>query len=138
MSRTLNLVDILLTSGRNLVMMGRFTEALVPLTKLAQFRNLPEYVLQELLALRADIHLQQQDYKEARRQLAAAIALRPLDANNHYLMGIAIEEDLATEPKKIAFTATAVGKYPFYCIKKLLFFASHRERGMEGVLEVVP
>ena len=52
--------------------------------------------------------------------------------------GIAVEEDLATEVKKIAFTATAVGKYPIYCSKKLLFFASHRERGMEGVLEVVP
>jgi len=52
--------------------------------------------------------------------------------------GIALEEELATQPKKIAFTATAVGKYPFYCSNKLLFFASHRERGMEGVLEVVP
>ena len=52
--------------------------------------------------------------------------------------GIAVEEELATEVKKIMFTATAVGKYPFYCSKKLLFFASHRERGMEGVLEVVP
>ena len=52
--------------------------------------------------------------------------------------GIALEEELATQPKKIAFTATAVGKYPFYCGKKLLFFASHRERGMEGLLEVVP
>jgi plastocyanin domain-containing protein len=52
--------------------------------------------------------------------------------------GIAVEVDLAAEPKKIVFTPTAVGKYPFYCSKKLLFFASHRERGMEGVLEVVP
>ena len=52
--------------------------------------------------------------------------------------GIAIEEDLASDAKKISFTATAVGKFPFYCSKKLLFFASHRERGMEGVLEVVP
>lgn len=52
--------------------------------------------------------------------------------------GIAVEVELAAEPKKIAFTPTAVGKYPFYCSKKLLFFASHRERGMEGVLEVVP
>ena len=52
--------------------------------------------------------------------------------------GISVEEDLDTEPKKITFTATAVGKYPFYCSNQLLFFASHRERGMEGVLEVVP
>jgi len=49
-----------------------------------------------------------------------------------------VEEELATEPKKITFTARAVGKYRFWCGKKLLFFASHRERGMEGVLEVVP
>jgi plastocyanin len=52
--------------------------------------------------------------------------------------GIAVEEDLDTEAKTIAFTATAVGKYPLYCSNKLLFFASHRERGMEGLLEVVP
>ncbi|MBI3935658.1 MAG: quinol oxidase [Betaproteobacteria bacterium] len=52
--------------------------------------------------------------------------------------GIVVDEELATEPKKIAFTATAVGRYPFYCSNKLLFFASHRERGMEGVLKVVP
>ena len=52
--------------------------------------------------------------------------------------GIAVEEDLDTEPKKITFTARAVGKFPFYCSNQLLFFASHRERGMEGVLEVVP
>ena len=52
--------------------------------------------------------------------------------------GIAVDEELTTEIKKIAFTATAVGKYPLYCSNELLFFASHRERGMEGVLEVVP
>ena len=52
--------------------------------------------------------------------------------------GVAVEADLATEPKKIVFTATAVGQYPIYCGKKLLFFESHREKGMEGLLEVVP
>lgn len=52
--------------------------------------------------------------------------------------GIAVDEELTTEIKKIGFTATAVGKYPFYCSNKLLFLASHRERGMEGILEVVP
>lgn len=52
--------------------------------------------------------------------------------------GLAVEEDLATDVKKIVFKATAVGKYPFYCSKKLPFVAGHRARGMEGVLEVVP
>jgi plastocyanin domain-containing protein len=52
--------------------------------------------------------------------------------------GVVIEEDLGTDPKKIVFTATKVGKYPFYCGKKLPFMAGHREKGMEGILEVVP
>ena len=52
--------------------------------------------------------------------------------------GLDVEADLGTEPKKIAFKPTAVGKYPIYCSKKLPFIAGHREKGMEGVLEVVP
>jgi plastocyanin len=52
--------------------------------------------------------------------------------------GLAVREDLGTEPKKITFTATKPGKYAIYCSKKLPFVAGHREKGMEGVLEVVP
>lgn len=52
--------------------------------------------------------------------------------------GIAVKEDLGTDPKKIVFTATKAGKYAIYCSKKLPFMASHREKGMEGILEVVP
>ena len=52
--------------------------------------------------------------------------------------GLAVEVDLGTEARKIQFKPTAVGSYPFYCGKKLPFIASHREKGMEGVLEVVP
>jgi len=51
--------------------------------------------------------------------------------------GIAVDEGLSSEAKAIRFTPTAVGNYPFYCRNKLLFFKSHREKGMEGVLEVV-
>ena len=36
----------------------------------------------------------------------------------------------------VKFTPTQSGTYTFYCDKKLLFFASHREKGMEGRLEV--
>ena len=52
--------------------------------------------------------------------------------------GLAVEEDLATEPRKVAFTATRPGKYEIYCSKKPPVGQSHRERGMVGVLEVVP
>ena len=50
---------------------------------------------------------------------------------------ISIDEDLSRESQTFNFTPTAPGKYAFYCPKKLLFFKSHREHGMEGVLEVV-
>ena len=49
-----------------------------------------------------------------------------------------IQQDLATEPRKIAFTPRKPGKYLIYCSKKPPLMASHRERGMEGILEVVP
>ena len=52
--------------------------------------------------------------------------------------GLAVKEDLGTEPKKIVFTATKPGQYAIYCSKKLPFVAGHRDKGMEGVLEVVP
>jgi plastocyanin domain-containing protein len=53
--------------------------------------------------------------------------------------GINVDQDLATEPRKIAFTPKKAGKYAIYSSKKPPFGgASHRERGMEGILEVVP
>ena len=51
--------------------------------------------------------------------------------------GMVVDQSLSSEAKAIRFTPTAIGKYPFYCRNRLLFFKSHREKGMEGVLEVV-
>ena len=51
--------------------------------------------------------------------------------------GISVDEKLSSDAKKIRFTPTAAGKFPFYCRNKLLFFKSHRDKGMEGVLEVI-
>jgi len=45
--------------------------------------------------------------------------------------------DISSEPKKVSFMATKTGTYPFECSNKFLFFKSHKERGMHGVLEVV-
>lgn len=51
--------------------------------------------------------------------------------------GINVEEDVGHgEPTKVRFTPTKPGTYTFYCDRKLLFFKSHREEGMEGKLEV--
>jgi plastocyanin domain-containing protein len=51
--------------------------------------------------------------------------------------GVDFSESLSTEPKVIKFTPIKTGKYPFVCDKRFLFFKSHKDRGMEGVLEVV-
>lgn len=50
--------------------------------------------------------------------------------------GIDINEALGEEPKVIKFTPKKAGKYHFYCDKRLLFFKSHKDRGMEGVIEI--
>ncbi len=52
--------------------------------------------------------------------------------------GTDIRESIGTKQKVIRFTPKKAGKYPFYCDKKLLFFKSHREKGMEGIIEVHP
>ena len=51
--------------------------------------------------------------------------------------GIVINEDIgAGDTVKVRFTPIKAGVFAFYCDKKLLFFKSHREKGMEGVLKV--
>ena len=51
--------------------------------------------------------------------------------------GIVVAVSLDTKPQLVKFTPTKVGKYPFVCTKKLIFMKSHKDKGMEGVLEVV-
>lgn len=50
--------------------------------------------------------------------------------------GIDFSESLGKDSKSIKFTPTKTGKYEFYCSKKLPFAKGHREKGMEGILEV--
>ena len=50
--------------------------------------------------------------------------------------GIEFDINLSVKSKIITFTPTKPGIYPFYCTKKLLFLEDHRQKGMEGILEV--
>ncbi len=53
--------------------------------------------------------------------------------------GLDINQDVgAGKTVPVRFTPTQAGRFAFYCDKQLLFFASHREKGMEGILEVRP
>lgn len=51
--------------------------------------------------------------------------------------GIDFKLDLKRDPQTVTFTPTKTGQYPLYCDKSLLWFKTHRERGMEGMIEVV-
>lgn len=51
--------------------------------------------------------------------------------------GMMVNQEIgAGETVRVRFTPTKAGAYPFYCDKKLLFFKSHRDKGMEGLLTV--
>jgi plastocyanin len=51
--------------------------------------------------------------------------------------GIVFKLDLKGDQQVVKFTPTKTGKYPIYCDKSLLWFKTHREKGMEGLIEVV-
>lgn len=52
--------------------------------------------------------------------------------------GINVDLSLDKKPKTVKFTPTAPGKYDMSCSKKLIFAKSHKDKGMHGILEVVP
>ena len=79
---------------------------------------------------------------KARTPVELTVMKEPGVAPHNFVMqapeaGLAIEKELTSEPTRIAFTPTLPGRYAFYCTNKLLFMPSHRQQGMEGVLEVV-
>jgi len=51
--------------------------------------------------------------------------------------GIDFNISLKTDPQTVKFTPLKVGKYPIYCNKSILWFKTHRQKGMEGMIEVV-
>jgi plastocyanin len=53
--------------------------------------------------------------------------------------GLAIDTNVSAGATAVVnFTPVKPGAYTFYCNKKLPFMRSHRERGMEGTLRVIP
>jgi len=51
--------------------------------------------------------------------------------------GLAVEKDIgAGKTDKVAFTPTQQGTFTFYCDRRLWPMPSHRDKGMEGKLEV--
>lgn len=56
---------------------------------------------------------------------------------NEPAAGLNVDQGVgAGDTVTVRFIPTQPGTFTFYCDKKLLFFPSHREKGMEGLLEV--
>jgi Tfp pilus assembly protein PilF len=102
MSRTLNLADRLLATGRNYQQLGRTQEALQIFERLAGFRSLRPAVAEETQAHLAEICLSRCQFPQARRHLIAALAHQPKKANYHYLLARALEADEKTDPHRAA------------------------------------
>ncbi len=100
MSRTLNLLEQLLSRGRKLQDLGRSDDAASVLVRLAGLQELPAEVAEEAQIRLAELHLRRRRYSQARRHLAAALILRPDNARYHYLMGNALELDDNADPQR--------------------------------------
>jgi tetratricopeptide (TPR) repeat protein len=89
MSRMLNLVDELLSRSRHFQEIGLQNEAFDILIQLAEFRDLPTNVAEEVEVRLGESYLRQRRYKRARGHLAAAVRLQPGNARYHYLLATA-------------------------------------------------
>lgn len=91
MSRTLNLVEQLLSRGRKLHELGRTGDALVVLSRLGGLRELPAEAAEETQARLGEIQLGRRKYIRARRHLAAALTHQPESAKYHRQMASAFD-----------------------------------------------
>jgi predicted Zn-dependent protease len=98
MSRTLNLIRRLLARGRKLHKLNVDREALLGLSRLSSFRELPPGVAEEVQRRLAELLLKQGKYPRARRHLAALLHHRPENPHYHYLMARAVEGDPRADP----------------------------------------
>lgn len=51
--------------------------------------------------------------------------------------GMVVRTKLTKDDKTVMFTPTKTGSYSFICDEKFLFFKSHDEKGMKGIIEVI-
>lgn len=100
MSRTLNLVECLLTAARKLHQNGQHARALDLLSRLSRLRNLPDAVAEEAHALLGELYFRQDRFRKARRHLTAALLYRPDSADYHFRMAQAIEVDPDSRPER--------------------------------------
>jgi tetratricopeptide (TPR) repeat protein len=102
MNSSINLLERLLSQGRRFFFMGRHVESRRRLEKLLALPDVPEHQRIEAHQLLADIHLDAQCYRKARRHLIAALGLRPNCAETLFSLGVTLDMDPDVDPKRAA------------------------------------
>ncbi|HSN04089.1 MAG TPA: cupredoxin domain-containing protein [Nitrospira sp.] len=81
-------------------------------------------------------HLVVQSGKPVELTLTSVTTITP---HNFVIKELSVEQDVgAGKTATIKFTPTQPGVFPIYCDKRLWPLPSHRDKGMEGRLEVKP
>jgi tetratricopeptide (TPR) repeat protein len=93
LSTTLNLVDHLVTRGRHLQEIGRTRDALRVFTRLANFRELPGTIAEEVQAHLGELQMRRRKWVRARRHLTAALRHDPTNPRYHFLLGQTFDND---------------------------------------------
>jgi tetratricopeptide (TPR) repeat protein len=102
MSTTLNLVEHLLSRGRNFQYLGRDHDAQQTLHRLSSLRDIPAEVHEETLCRLAEMLLRQGRYTKARRHLTALLVQCPDNARYQYMMATAYDLDERADPHRAA------------------------------------
>lgn len=82
---------------------GRDLEALEVLTKLARLGAADPVAAEQTQVLLAEIHLRRRDYAQARRHLHVALGYQPDNAQYHFMMAMALEDDPQADPRRALY-----------------------------------
>ncbi|MCS6976618.1 MAG: hypothetical protein NZM31_06355 [Gemmatales bacterium] len=82
---------------------GRDLEALEVLTKLVRVGTEDTVAAEQVQVLLAEIHLRRREYAQARRHLHVALAYRPDNAQYHFMMAVALEDDPEADPRRALY-----------------------------------
>ncbi len=137
LSTTLNLVDHLVTRGRHLQDIGRTRDALRLFTRLANFRELPESVAEEVQSCLGELQMRRRKWARARRHLAAALRQAPTNPRYHFLLAQTVDNDRdgnlprAAEHYKTSLELDGTQADCRYAYGKLLLRQGRTEEGSE-------
>ena len=102
MSRTLALIPAGWTAARSLARDGRRSDALVQAERLLARPDLPPKVAAEARRMAAEVLIDTERFRAARRHLRAARELEPSHPKTHYLAGLALERDPEGDDRRAA------------------------------------